>query len=124
MGTNDTSGAEGLAFGVLGPLQVLRDNQPVVLGGARQRAVLARLLLAPDRVVSRSALVEAVWGESPPPGYAPTLQTYVFHLREALEPERARGAAAKVLVTESGGYRLVVTNGRVDATRFEKLIAD
>jgi predicted ATPase/DNA-binding SARP family transcriptional activator len=103
---------------------VLRDNRPVVLGGARQRAVLARLLLAPDRVVSRSALVEAVWGESPPRGYAATLQTYVFHLREALEPERARGAAAKVLVTESGGYRLVVPNGRVDATRFEKLVAD
>jgi DNA-binding SARP family transcriptional activator len=56
--------------------------------------------------------------------HATTLQTYVFHLREALEPERARGATATVLVTESGGYRLVVPNGQVDATRFENLVAD
>ena len=124
MGTDNTFGAVGLTFGVLGPLQVLRDNQPIVLGGMRQRAVLARLLATPDRVVLFSALVEAVWPDSAPREHATTLQTYVFHLRAALEPERARGAAAKVLVTESGGYRLVVPNGQVDATRFESLVVD
>ena len=124
MGSDDIFGAAGLAFGVLGPLRVLCCGEPVVLGGRRQRAVLARLLVEPDRVVSRSALVEAVWGESAPREHAATLQSYVFHLREALEPSRARGAAAKVLVTESGGYRLAAVDGQVDSGRFERLLAD
>jgi DNA-binding SARP family transcriptional activator len=124
MGSDDTFGAVGLAFGVLGPLRVLHRGEPVALGGRRQRAVLARLLVDPTHVVSRSALVEAVWGESAPRGHAATLQTYVFHLRETLEPDRAHGAIAKVLVTESGGYRLAVPNGQVDVTRFQRLVAE
>jgi predicted ATPase/DNA-binding SARP family transcriptional activator len=96
----------------------------MVLGGARQRAVLARLLVDPDRVVSVSALAEAVWREAVPRGYAATLQTYVFHLREVLEPDRVHGTTAQVLVTESGGYRLVARKGQVDTARFEELVGD
>jgi predicted ATPase/DNA-binding SARP family transcriptional activator len=124
MGADSDSAAVGLAFCLLGPLQVLRDGQPIVLGGRRQRAVLARLLVDPDRVVSGSALAEAVWRDAAPRGYATTLHTYVFHLRELLEPERARGANATVLVSESGGYRLVVRAARVDASRFEELVVE
>jgi predicted ATPase/DNA-binding SARP family transcriptional activator len=124
MSRDSDSGAVGLAFGLLGPLQVLRDGQQLTLGGARQRAVLARLLVDPNRVVSRSALAEAVWREAAPRGYATTLHTYVFHLREVLEPERVRGAMAQVLVNEAGGYRLVVRNSQVDVARFEESVAD
>jgi predicted ATPase/DNA-binding SARP family transcriptional activator len=124
MGTDSDFGAVGLAFALLGPLRVFRDGQPMVLGGARQRAVLARLLVDPDRVVPVSALAEAVWREAVPRGYATTLQTYVFHLREVLEPDRVRGTTAQVLVTESGGYRLVARNGQIDAARFEELVAE
>ena len=124
MGTDSDFGAVGLAFALLGPLRVIRDGQAMVLGGARQRAVLARLLVDLDRVVTVSALAEAVWREVVPRGYAATLQTYVFHLREVLEPDRVHGATAQVLVTESGGYRLVARNGQVDAARFEELVGD
>jgi predicted ATPase/DNA-binding SARP family transcriptional activator len=124
MGTDSDFGAVGLAFALLGPLRVLRDGQPMVLGGARQRAVLARLLVDPDRVVSVSALAEAVWREAVPRGYATTLQTYVFHLREVLEPDRVHGTMAQVLVTEAGGYRLAARNDQIDAARFEELVAD
>ena len=56
-----------MEFRLLGPLEVIADDgEPVQLGGARPRAVLAMLLLHPNRVVSVDRLVDAVWGETPP----------------------------------------------------------
>ena len=78
-------------FGLLGPLEVRRSGRAVPLGGPRQRAVLALLLLEANRVVSMDRLAEDVWGGNPPQGWARTLQTYVFHLRRALEPDRLPG---------------------------------
>ena len=89
------------------------------LGGPRQRAVLALLLLEPNRVVSMDRLAEDVWGGHPPEGWATTLQTYVFHLRQALEPDRARGAAGDVLVTRGRGYLLRVDREHLDAALFQ-----
>ena len=82
-------------FGILGPLEVSRSGCVVPLGGPRQRAVLALLLLEANRVVSMDRLAEDIWGGHPPEGWVTTLQTYVFHLRRALEPDRARGAAGR-----------------------------
>ena len=55
----------------------------------------------------------------PPDGWATTLQTYVFHLRRALEPGRARGVAGDVLVTRDRGYLLRVDREQLDAARFQ-----
>jgi YVTN family beta-propeller protein len=107
------------AFGVLGPLQVLRSGRAVPLGGPRQRAVLALLLLEADQVVSMDRLGEDVWGGDPPEEWVNTLQTYVFHLRQALEPERQRGDAGGVLVTSGRGYLLRAGREHVDAAVFE-----
>ena len=87
-------------FGILGPLEVWRSGNTVPLGGPRQRAVLALLLIEANRVVSMDRLAEDVWGGHPPEGWVTTLQTYVSHLRQALEPDRARGVAGDVLVTK------------------------
>src|SRR5499427_5496045 len=108
------------AFGVLGPLQVLRAGRAVPLGGPRQRAVLALLLLEANRVVSMDRLAEDVWAGHPPGGWVTTVQTYVSHLRQALEPDRARGAAAEVLVTRDRGYLLRVDREHLDAALFEE----
>ena len=89
------------------------------LGGPRQRAVLALLLLEANRVVSMDRLAEDVWGGHPPEGWATTLQTYVFHLRHALEPDRARGVAGDVLVTRDHGYLLRVDRDHLDAALFQ-----
>src|SRR5215831_17397010 len=107
------------AFGVLGPLQVLRSGRAVPLGGPRQRAVLALLLLEAGRVVSMDRLGEDVWAGDPPGEWANTLQTYVFHLRQALEPGRARGADGGVLVTIGRGYVLRADREHRDAALFE-----
>src|SRR5262247_4253524 len=86
-------------FGILGPLEIWRSGRAVPLGGPRQRAVLALLLLEANRAVSMDRLAEDLWGGHPPEGWATTWQIYVVHLRRALEPDRARGAAGDILVT-------------------------
>ena len=106
-------------FGILGPLEVSRSGCAVPLGGPRQRAVLALLLLEANRVVSMDRLGEDVWGGDPPDGWVTTLQTYVFHLRRALEPDRARGVSGDVLVTRNHGYLLLVKREHLDAAQFQ-----
>jgi YVTN family beta-propeller protein len=107
-------------FGILGPLEVSRAGRSVPLGGPRQRAVLALLLLEANRVVSMDRLAEDIWAGRPPEGWATTVQTYVFHLRRALEPDRARGTAADVLVTRDRGYLLRVDRDHLDAALFDQ----
>ena len=111
-------------FGLLGPLRVLRSGTALPLGGPRQRAVLALLLIEANRVVPLDRLVEEVWGDDPPDGAVTSVQTYVFHLRKILEPARARGAPAEVLVTQGHGYLLRIDPTATDAGRFEAAVRD
>ena len=114
-----TAGTELAEFGILGPLEASRSGRAVPLGGPRQRAVLALLLVEANRVVSLDRLAEDIWAGRPPDGWVTTVQIYVSHLRQALEPGRARGAAGEVLVTRGRGYLLRVDSGRLDTARFE-----
>ena len=107
-----------MEFRILGPLQVLDEGESLPLGGAKQRSTLAILLLARNQVVSRDRLIEGLWGASPPPTAAATLDTYVSRLRRAL-----RGAEdAARLLTEPPGYRLRVEAGELDVEHFETLL--
>lgn len=113
-----------LDFGLLGPLEVRRGGALLPLGGRQQRVVLARLLVDPGRSVSVDQIADAIWGDRLPGGYLTTVQTYVFHLREMLEPDRPKGSPGRVLVTVAGGaYRLDVPLQAVDASRFEDGVA-
>ncbi|MFI7608082.1 BTAD domain-containing putative transcriptional regulator [Micromonospora sp. NPDC049366] len=110
---------------VLGPFEAESDGgDAVVLGGPRQRAVLAMLLLARGEVVSVDRLVEQLWqGEAPPRALA-SLQAYVSNLRRLLEPDREPRAPARLLVTAPPGYAVRLPDGAVDAWRFETLLAE
>ena len=55
-----------MEFRILGPLQVLDEGRELPLGGAKQRALLALLLLDPNRVVSRERLIDELWHADPP----------------------------------------------------------
>ena len=105
-----------LAFGILGPFEVVDGERRVVLGGPKQRALLAILLLRRGEAVSSDRLIDQLWGERPPVTAAKTLQGYVSHLRKALGDD--------VLLTRGGGYLLVVASGQVDVDRFEAMAAD
>ena len=120
-GTTEDGGT-GLCFAVLGPLQVTRCGERLPLGGRQQRAVLALLLAESGMVVSVGRLGDALWGEETPSGFVTTVQTYVFHLRQVLEPDRGHGARGRVLVTEPGGYRLDAEGSIVDTAVFERSV--
>src|SRR4051812_46296073 len=99
-------------FGVLGPVVAHRDGVEIALGGPKQRALLAMLLLNANRLVGRDRLIDGIWGEHPPATAEHTLDNYVSRLRKALDDGRlARGP---------GGYVLRVEPGELDLDRFEE----
>jgi predicted ATPase/DNA-binding SARP family transcriptional activator len=116
--SSDDRNASGglLAFEVrlLGPVQIVRAGRDIALGGPRQRAVLALLVLQSGRVVSAGRLAEELWRGRPPPGAPKTLRSYVSRLRTLLAPDVE-------LVARGGGYVLRADMDMVDAVRFEEL---
>ncbi|MFC4014838.1 BTAD domain-containing putative transcriptional regulator [Nonomuraea purpurea] len=111
-----------LTFTALGPFQAWADGTPLDLGGQRQRAVLARLLVAGGRAVPVSTLIDELWPGDPPAQALSTIQGYVSRLRRALEPARAPREEAGVLVSATPGYALRAAAEQVDAWRFESLV--
>ena len=97
-------------FRILGPLEALDGGRPVALGGSRQRALLALLLLHANEAVGSDRLIEELWGEPRPAGAAKTLQVSVSRLRKAL--------AEDLVVTRGHGYELRLDPERLDAHRF------
>lgn len=106
-----------LDFRLLGPLEVVGEDEGLLpLGGAKQRAVLAVLLLRAGEVVSSEFLIEAVWGEEPPRTAATALQNAISALRKMLGPE--------LLLTRPPGYLLAVDREWIDLARFERSVAE
>src|SRR5688572_18707683 len=112
-------GWEAMEFRILGPLEVCAADGLVRLPGVKERALLADLLVHAGRVVSADQLIEDVWRDDPPANPANTLQGRVSALRRALGPQ-----GAGLVVTSPPGYRLTVAPDAVDATRFERLVAE
>src|ERR671936_2413633 len=106
-------GAERAEFGILGPLTVTREGTELTLGGPKQRALLAILLLEANHAVTADRLIDTLWGDHPPDTAKNTLQVYVSQLRKLL-PEGA-------LETVPSGYRLAVAPDALDLARFEEL---
>src|ERR671936_2168522 len=104
-----------MEFRILGPLQVLDEGRELPLGGAKQRALLALLLLDPNRVVSRDRLIDKLWHTDPPDTAPTALQVYVSQLRKALGRD--------LILTQPPGYLVRVSDGELDLHRFERLVA-
>src|SRR5262249_8503485 len=105
-----------LRFGVLGPLQLSVDGTEVPLGAAKQRAVLATLLINRNRIVPMDSLIDAAWQERPPAGARASLHAHVSGLRRLRSS--AGEDAATVLVSVQSGYRLNVPDEAFDLGRF------
>jgi DNA-binding SARP family transcriptional activator len=108
-------------FGVLGPVEVFVDGRPADAGHARQRAVLAVLVLDAGRVVPLEVLIDRVWGERPPRSVRNVAYGYVARLKALI----AGGQDPDVsLSRRSEGYLLQARPDRVDVARFRRLVAD
>ncbi|WP_199904874.1 BTAD domain-containing putative transcriptional regulator [Nocardioides sediminis] len=115
-------GQPQLHLHVLGELTATRDGAVVDLGGRRQRAVLAGLIIARDEVVPADRLVDCVWGEEPPTNANGALQAYVSHLRKRLEPDATARHRGGVIARAGPGYVLRVAPDAVDAWAFEAAV--
>ncbi|WP_123602345.1 AfsR/SARP family transcriptional regulator [Micromonospora sp. Llam0] len=109
-----------IRFGLLGPFLVARHDQLISINAGKQRAVLARLLLQANRVVSDRQLIRTVWGDEPPPTAARTLHSLISRIRRNL-PFCADGP---VLTRHTSGYLLAIAAEQVDAHRFRRLVAE
>jgi peptide/nickel transport system substrate-binding protein len=111
-------------YRILGPLGVYDGDREVALGGDKQRALMAILLLHPNTVVSADRLIDDLWGEQPPSTALKTLQVYVSRLRKRFEGEggQSSGSTREVLLTRGRGYLLRIEPGELDADRFRDLV--
>jgi predicted ATPase/DNA-binding SARP family transcriptional activator len=105
-----------MEFRVLGPLEAYEAGKRVPVGGTKQRALLAVLLLNANRVVPRDRLIDALWEEEPPETARKAVQVYVSQLRKLL--------GADLLLTRPPGYLLRVEPGMLDLDRFEAVLRD
>jgi DNA-binding SARP family transcriptional activator/predicted negative regulator of RcsB-dependent stress response len=110
-----------LRFSVLGPVRAWRGAESLPTGSPQQRALLAALLLREGRTATASELIDALWGEEPPSQALAAVRTYASRLRKVLSPG--------VLVSESGGYAIRLTDGSgvggsLDLALAQELAAD
>ena len=107
---------DAVEFRILGPLEASRHGQPLELGAGKQRALLVLLLLRAGEIVSTDRLIDALWGERPPPSALNSVHIYVSQLRKALGNGR--------LETHGRGYLLALEPEQLDLGRFERLLGD
>ena len=103
-----------MEFRILGPLEVFDGERALNVGGAKQRSLLAVLLLNANQVVSSDRLLDALWGGEPSETARKAIQIYVSQLRTVLGKER--------LETKAPGYLLRLNRDELDLYRLETLL--
>ena len=104
---------------LLGALHAEVDGRELELGPPKQRALFAQLAVRRNQVISRTELVDGVWGEDPPESVRGIIHTYVSKLRQALAGDRKGSARDSVLTSVGSGYRLALEPEHVDIWLFE-----
>jgi DNA-binding SARP family transcriptional activator len=109
---------EAVEFRLLGPLEVRDGDRVLPIRGAKERAVLALLLLEANHFVSSERLIDELWPDSPPETAKNSLQVRVSHLRTAL------GSGSTAIASQAAGYVIRTESGQLDLEHFERLIED
>ena len=105
-----------MEFRILGPVEVYEDGRQLDLGGAKQRALLAVLVLHAGEPVSTDRLIDILWGERQPASAANSVHIYVSRLRKELGDGR--------ILSKRTGYVLAADADELDFRRFERLLAE
>ena len=106
-----------LEFRILGPLEVVAGHGPIRLGGPKQRATLAILLLNANRVVSVDRIADDLYSGATPVTAVTQVQRQVSELRKAL------GSGAGI-ETRPPGYVIRLEPAQLDLYRFERLVEE
>ena len=99
---------------ILGPFQLEDGGRQITVGGVRQRAVFADLVLNANTVMPSEQLLVELWGEDSPSSAANALQAAISRLRRVLPAGR--------LITTARGYMLRLFPAELDVAQFEQLI--
>lgn len=119
-----------VTFHALGGMSVTQDGEEVVIGGPRQRRLLAVLLIHRNHVVSIDRLADAVFAGEPTEAASTTLRSYIARLRRMLDDaaraadHQVDAAASPEVLTRAPGYLLHVDEATFDVACFERLVAD
>jgi DNA-binding SARP family transcriptional activator/tetratricopeptide (TPR) repeat protein/DNA-binding transcriptional regulator YiaG len=113
----------GLRLSILGPVTAWRDGQPLALGEPRQRGVLGLLTLNAGSSMHRASLVDAFWGQWPPPTAVNLIQAYVGRLRRVIDPDHSPRDASGLLVSSGTSYRMQVTSDQLDWLAFRDWVS-
>ncbi|MDT5035042.1 MAG: hypothetical protein QOE03_227, partial [Micromonosporaceae bacterium] len=116
------SDALSAEFRVLGPVEVWSGGRLVAAGHARQRCVLAVLLVDAGRPVAVDVLVDRAWGDAAPAKVRASVHSHVARVRRTLEVACEPGGVPDRVVFRSGGYLLDIDRDRVDLHRFRRLV--
>jgi DNA-binding SARP family transcriptional activator len=108
-----------MRYSILGPLQIRADETDVTVPAARERILLAMLLLHANQLVPVQLLIMALWDVEPPSTARAQVHSCVSRLRRLL---RQIGVAEDVIVTEPAGYRIRIDAGDLDVTLFSARI--
>src|SRR5436305_7378316 len=114
-------------FRILGHLEVSNGGDPIRLGGSKQRALLAMLLVHANESVSVDTLADELWGDDPPERAAKNIQVQISRLRKALEAERrpnGSNRAASSIITRPHSYLIRVEPGQLDLHRFQRMLEE
>jgi DNA-binding SARP family transcriptional activator len=106
-----------LEFRILGPLEVVEERGPIRLGGIKQRATLAMLLLSANRVVSVDRLADDLYAGAAPVTALKQVQRQVSELRKVL-------GSTSGIETRSPGYVIRLAPEQLDLTIFERAAAN
>jgi DNA-binding SARP family transcriptional activator len=118
VGLSGYQGGQSLSVELLGAVRAWCGDRELDVGAPLQRGVLGVLATRAHRVVSRSELIDALWGADVPSAAAAALYGYVARLRRVIEPERAQGTRGGVLASTGGGYVLRLRPDQLDAEVF------
>lgn len=110
---------QALQFGILGPLDVRRGNQLIIVNAKKQRVILAALLLSANRIVLAEELMERLWQDRFPRDARASLQTHLARLRRTLGEGHED---TRVIHTSPGGYLIKVDTEHLDLLRYRSLL--
>lgn len=114
-------GTPGVRWRILGPVTGTRDTELLDLGAPRQRAILTLLLSRAGETVPLARIIEAVWGQDPPPYAVNVVHKHVGALRRVVQPGLPRRAQGDWLLSGTRGYRVTVGEDTLDLLRFRAL---
>lgn len=117
------AGVPGVRWRILGPVSAARGPRILDLGAPRQRAVLTMLLSRAGETVPLPRIVEALWGQEPPPYAVNVVHKHVGALRRLVEPGLPRRAQGEWLLSGTRGYRVAVSADTLDLLRFRSLVS-